>query len=95
MEGIKNMIDEQVEDLEKILGVHGKGVNELDSKRMAPLHYAAWYNKKNVVQALLDKGAGAICSTSLNVLCALYTCCSPLVRSFESAAIPLMDCLGI
>ena len=58
MDLIKNAIDGQVHDLQNMLGVKDARVNEYDDSKMTTLHYAAWYNKLEVVEALLQQGAG-------------------------------------
>lgn len=77
MDLIRSAIDGQVFELEKMLGVKDFRVNECDASKMTALHYAAWYNKTEVVAALLENNAGN------NALSATYTSAGPDFINFH------------
>ena len=62
MDLFKSAIDGQVQALQNMLGMKESKVNERDEAKMTPLHYAAWYNKLEVVETLLQHGAGGWCN---------------------------------
>ena len=55
---LKRGIDAQVSDASHILGLHEAKVNEKNSMKLTPLHYAALYNKPDTVKHLCKGGAG-------------------------------------
>ena len=55
---VKRAIDGQVSDLKRLLGIHKDSVRETDEDNLTLLHYAAWYNRAEQVEALINYGAG-------------------------------------
>ena len=54
---LKRAIDGQVEDMREVLGLKEMRTSSRD-ERMQPLHYAAWYNRHEAVDMMLEGDAG-------------------------------------